>query len=135
MTDSFLIHLGYTALFSLIYAGLVAFGMHCKAKQDKKNIDKSKKGWLIRFMKFVLPYIVVGDPISARKFVTITAPDIILAASRAEKVIRERLTAKLGRPVMTAVAEVDFSNRDLTTGRIIEKKWGYKRGKYKRKNA
>lgn len=69
-------------------------------------------------MKFLLPYIVQGEP-KARLFARVEGPDISSAAASAEIQIRNHFLTVHKRHVCVAVAHVDFTNLDRNTGRPI----------------
>lgn len=70
-------------------------------------------------MKFVLPYIIAGEP-KTRSFIEVDGFfDIALAADSAQKNLTEKYTISLKRRVNVAVAHIDFSNRNRETGELL----------------
>ncbi len=72
-------------------------------------------------MKFILPYIIAGQPAS-RSFMEVNGFDTISAAvASAEEVLRKKYSALLKRNVCVAVAEIDFTYLDRETGKPLER--------------
>lgn len=71
-------------------------------------------------MKFVLPYIIAGQP-KSRSFMEVDGFDTISAAAAScEVTLREKYTKLLKKAICVAVAEIDFTFRDRETGKQTE---------------